>query len=84
MVTSVAEEAARTEEDPAVTFARIHALAAAMDGRPVPAPPVDAIGNDSHVSRAAPPRLSEPWFCCAQPTKMQLGSSCRQNPSGDR
>jgi hypothetical protein len=63
-VADLVEEAARLEEEPARTFARIHALA-----------------NPSHVARRnagllrrgpRPPRLTEAWFCCAEPTRRQL------------
>ncbi len=66
-VTDVAEEAARVTEDPAVTFARIHDLAARAAGKVVP-----ARAARSSASRPPPPRLSEPWFCCAQPTRTQI------------
>jgi hypothetical protein len=51
-------EAADRREDPAVTFARIRALADATAGlaaRPAPPPPAS--------DRVRPPRLTEPWFC---------------------
>jgi radical SAM superfamily enzyme YgiQ (UPF0313 family) len=58
-VNELVEEASRADEDPAITFDRVRALAyAARDGRPARA-----------VSRALPsgrrrlPRLTEPWFC---------------------
>jgi radical SAM superfamily enzyme YgiQ (UPF0313 family) len=69
-VAAVAEEAARLDEDPAVTFARIHEIAATAAGRPV-TPTEDRVGP----ARTPPPRLSEPWFCCAQPTRTQLGQT---------
>ncbi|MBC8132912.1 MAG: radical SAM protein, partial [Deltaproteobacteria bacterium] len=72
-VAGVAEEAARVNEDPAVTFARIHEIAATLDGRPLDE---NTPGGQPHLrgaGRVAPPRLSEPWFCCAQPTRTQLG-----------
>ena len=67
-VAALVEEATHSGEPPSATFARIHALAARTAGEP--APPVSLKRR-----RAAPPRLSEPWFCCAQPTKMQLGKA---------
>jgi radical SAM superfamily enzyme YgiQ (UPF0313 family) len=69
-VASLAEEAARVDEDPAVTFARIHELAAAAADRPIA-----AAKRSCDSVRPRPPRLSEPWFCCAQPTASQLFSS---------
>ncbi len=67
-VAALVEEATHSGEPPSATFARIHALAARTAGEP--APPLSLKRR-----RAAPPRLSEPWFCCAQPTKMQLGKA---------
>ena len=62
------EQAAAAGEDPAVTFERVRELArAARDGRRPN--PVDVHPNPS---RHRPPRLTEPWFCCAEPTDVQL------------
>ena len=49
--------AAEHDEDPALTFDRVRALAAATAGSPAPSPIGLATG------RARPPRLTEPWFC---------------------
>jgi hypothetical protein len=58
-VTLLVEETAKADEDPAVTFQRIRALAyAARDGRE-PAP----VAGDLPQGRSRPPRLTEPWFC---------------------
>jgi radical SAM superfamily enzyme YgiQ (UPF0313 family) len=58
-VTLLVEEAAKADEDPAVTFQRIRALAyAARDGRE-PAP----VTGNLPLGRSRPPRLTEPWFC---------------------
>jgi radical SAM superfamily enzyme YgiQ (UPF0313 family) len=67
-VSALVEQASHDGEPPSATFARIHALAARAAGEPVP--PVTLKRR-----RPAPPRLSEPWFCCAQPTKIQLGKT---------
>jgi radical SAM superfamily enzyme YgiQ (UPF0313 family) len=56
-VATLVAAAAEREEDAAVTFDRVRALAAAAAG--VPAPPSLALAPD----RARPPRLTEPWFC---------------------
>jgi len=74
-VASVAEEATRMDEDPATTFARIHELAAAADGRAVTVTEQAGAISPRQAGRVAPPRLSEPWFCCAQPTRVQLAAS---------
>jgi radical SAM superfamily enzyme YgiQ (UPF0313 family) len=58
-VTHYVEKAAQADEDPALTFLRVRALAqAARDGRE-PA----AVACQVSPSRSRPPRLSEPWFC---------------------
>jgi len=58
-VTELVEEATKMDEDPAVTFQRIRALAATVrDGRP----PTAASGH-LPLDRRRPPRLTEPWFC---------------------
>jgi radical SAM superfamily enzyme YgiQ (UPF0313 family) len=58
-VTQLVEAAAKTDEDPALTFERLWALASAIrDGR-------EPVAVDSHIlaKRSRPPRLTEPWFC---------------------
>jgi len=57
-------EDAATRGEPAIeTYHRIRAATGA---------PPRAV-ND----RDAPPHLSEPWFCCAEPTQLQLGAVSR-------
>jgi len=68
-VAALVEEAAGAGEAAAVTFGRIHRLAAAAAGRPDEAPP--ALGR-GRKARPPAPHLTEPWFCCAQPTRRQL------------
>jgi len=68
-VAALVEEAAGAGEAAAITFRRIHRLAAAAAGRPDEAPA--AIGIGRRGQRPAP-HLTEPWFCCAQPTRRQL------------
>jgi radical SAM superfamily enzyme YgiQ (UPF0313 family) len=68
-VSALVEEAAGAGEAAIVTFGRIHRLAAAAAGRSDEAPP--AIGLRRRPGRLAP-HLTEPWFCCAQPTRRQL------------
>lgn len=59
---------AGTEEDPMVIFYRLKALAvAAREGRP---PREIDVAVDPN--RPKPPRLTEPWFCCAEPTENQF------------
>jgi radical SAM superfamily enzyme YgiQ (UPF0313 family) len=58
-VTELVEDATKVDEDPAVTFQRIRALATAVrDGR-LPA----AFSGHPPLERRRPPRLTEPWFC---------------------
>ena len=68
MVSAAVEEAATSGEDPGATFQRVRALASGMAGRPAPA--VRAVSHPHH----RPPRLTEPWFCCAEPTARQVRS----------
>src|SRR5665213_2662712 len=67
-VAALVEEATHTEDPPGETFARIHALTAAAAGVPL-----DEV-EPSAEPRPAPPHLTEPWFCCAAPTRRQLGA----------
>jgi radical SAM superfamily enzyme YgiQ (UPF0313 family) len=58
-VTQLVEAAAKTDEDPALTFERLWALASALrDGR-------QPVAVERHIlaQRSRPPRLTEPWFC---------------------
>jgi hypothetical protein len=64
-VTALVEGAARTHEEPRATFSRLWELACAHAGRPAPGPVPD--GGSANPA----PRLSEPWFCCAEPTGEQ-------------
>lgn len=67
-VSRVVEHAADIGEDPAVTFARLRELARAMrDGRSP-----RSVTGAADVTRPRLPRLTEPWFCCAEPTDGQL------------
>jgi hypothetical protein len=64
-VSAAVEEASQRGEAPAETFARVRAMAYAAAGRE--APPVRAAQAPGFV-----PRLTESWFCCAEPTRGQL------------
>jgi len=67
-VNNVVEAAAQQEEDAAVTFARLRELAhATREGRK---PKPVTVSLDPNRTR--PPRLTEPWFCCAEPTEGQF------------
>ena len=56
-VAALAATAAERDEDPAITFDRVRALASASAG--APARPLVGLA----AGRARPPRLTEPWFC---------------------
>jgi radical SAM superfamily enzyme YgiQ (UPF0313 family) len=56
-VAALVAAAAERQEDAAVTFDRVRALAADAAGVPAPAPLALSAG------RPRPPRLTEPWFC---------------------
>jgi radical SAM superfamily enzyme YgiQ (UPF0313 family) len=61
------EEAAAADESPDTTFLRIQHAVAEAAGRPR----LDALppGLTPSVER---PRLTEPWFCCSEPTALQV------------
>lgn len=71
------EEATRRDEDATITFAALRALAYRAAGRVLP------------PTLAAPPRpfvphLTEPWFCCAEPSRAQLEQvTAGEGPPGD-
>ena len=70
-VSALVEQATAAGEAPVATFGRIHRLAAAAagcDGEAADLAPIERKGG-----RPAP-HLTEPWFCCAQPTRRQLGA----------
>ena len=68
IVQEIAAAAERQKESRPATFERIWKAAHAAAG--LPAPLID-IRSSSH---AAIPFLSEPWYCCAEPTRDQLVS----------
>jgi hypothetical protein len=68
-ISAAVEEAARTGEDPSATFDRLRALSHGIAERPLPGP---RDGAARARERRRPPRLTEPWFCCAEPTAQQF------------
>jgi radical SAM superfamily enzyme YgiQ (UPF0313 family) len=68
-VSALVEAAAAAAEAPALTFGRIHRLAAMAAGLADEAPGVLTVRRKP---RRPAPHLTEPWFCCAQPTRRQL------------
>jgi hypothetical protein len=67
-VQEIAAAAERQKESRPATFERIWKAAHAAAG--LPAPQI----NPSAHSQADVPFLSEPWYCCAEPTRDQLVS----------
>jgi hypothetical protein len=65
-VSAVVEESARSNEDAGLAFERIRALAYAAARRKPTALP------DGRAGRRFVPKLTEPWFCCAEPNAKQL------------
>ena len=68
-VTSLVEEDSKNGVDSLDTFSRIKQ--SAYDAAGIPYVQKDTIFKES-LSATKPPRLTEPWFCCAEPTKQQL------------
>ena len=67
-VSQIVEEATRQKEDTLVTFARIKRLS--LDALGITGVAVDSGSPPPESQRA--PRLTEAWFCCAEPTRGQL------------
>jgi radical SAM superfamily enzyme YgiQ (UPF0313 family) len=67
-VQAIAAEGDRRKESRTVVFERIWNAAHAAAGLDAPVIP------PSHVPAAAVPFLSEPWYCCAEPTREQFVS----------
>lgn len=70
-VSALVEAAAREGEEPGVTLERIRERTLALRGDER-AP--DGIDVRSRGVASRSPRLTEPWFCCAEPTESQLGA----------
>lgn len=69
LVSVMVQEAARSGEDPAITFDRLRGLAYSITDRQ---PPVSGVPRARLQNRTRPPRLTEPWFCCAEPMEEQF------------
>jgi len=69
MISEAVEQASLTGEDPAITFDRLRALAYRVADRQ---PVVAGSSTSRSPERHRPPRLTEPWFCCAEPTAGQF------------
>jgi radical SAM superfamily enzyme YgiQ (UPF0313 family) len=68
-VRAIVEASAKEEEDAMVTFGRIRAIADEIAGRQT-----ESSTRTTRISpdRPKPPRLTESWFCCAEPTTQQF------------
>ncbi len=67
VVSALVEQAAGTQEEARATFARLRRSAYEMAGRPVPEFRIES----SRPARRRP-RLTESWFCCAEPMQGQF------------
>jgi radical SAM superfamily enzyme YgiQ (UPF0313 family) len=77
-VQEIAAAAQRQKESRPATFERIWKAAHAAAGLPAPRL------NLSPQSQAGVPFLSEPWYCCAEPTRDQLVSIGVQKPVANK
>ncbi len=68
-VRAIVEASAKEEEDAMVTFGRIRAIADEIAGRHAEPSTRTRV---SRPDRPKPPRLTESWFCCAEPTTQQF------------
>jgi hypothetical protein len=67
-LSALVEQAAAAHEATGLTFARIRAAVREATGE-AGGPEPEAIPMGSTEAR---PRLTEPWFCCAEPTEGQF------------
>ena len=67
-VSALVEQAVSVNEDGALTFYRIRELAYEAQGDTIPRRRIPEI----EPLRLRPPRLTESWFCCAEPTSDQF------------
>lgn len=65
-IAQLVEKAAQMEEPARLTYAKIQQAAYTIAGKPVPQPLAPS------EPRPTPPRLTENWFCCAEPTQAQI------------
>jgi radical SAM superfamily enzyme YgiQ (UPF0313 family) len=81
---ALVQQSAAADEPAGVTFARIRAAVREAAGEPALATP-EIIVMGSSEGR---PRLTEPWFCCAEPTEDQFGSlqvtDCEKSATTER
>ena len=68
-VRAIVEASAKEEEDAMVTFDRIRSITDEIAGRQAGSSTRTRV---SRPDRPKPPRLTESWFCCAEPTTQQF------------
>ncbi len=68
-VSTIVEASAREEEDAMVTFDRVRAIVDEVTGRRAKSSIRTRV---SRPDRPKTPRLTESWFCCAEPTTQQF------------
>lgn len=70
-VTKVVESSTKAKEDPERTFYRLWKLVYDTAGFEF-----DSLNQKAYLNphRVRPPRMTEPWFCCAEPTTDQFHS----------
>jgi hypothetical protein len=68
-VNAIVEAGDKEEDDAVLIFNRIRAVADEMAGRP---PRSSTRTITRQPDRQKPPRLTESWFCCAEPTTRQF------------
>lgn len=68
-VSAIVEASAKHETDAMLTFDRVRTVAYEMAGRRVGASTRTTLAK---LDRPKPPRLTESWFCCAEPTTRQF------------
>ncbi|MCS6807063.1 MAG: CUAEP/CCAEP-tail radical SAM protein [Acidobacteriota bacterium] len=73
-VSALVEQAAQSNEHPAKTFDRVCQVAYAMRGDEMP----ELISTATRDQTGRAPRLTEPWFCCAEPTTSQFDALQRR------
>lgn len=81
-LSALAEAAGAASWDPEVVYDDVRRAAVTVLGLPpgalAPPPPDPALR--SSLAPEARPRLSEAWFCCAEPTRTQLLSALPESP----
>ena len=67
LVTAAVQEGTQKDENQEALFHRLQGLAYELSGRPAPAASYERVSG-----REKAPRLTESWFCCAEPTQGQF------------